>query len=281
MNEPQRRRGYLCALVDLNPVSRIPLGPPVDTDQQLCASCLRLLEEAIRSLPEDNVHLHLCPQNTNQGMQERVSGTREPQVPIRLDVHVLMDEIEHETACWAESVAEALGSVLDTQRTRDSRPGVRLQRACSLLTNALSTLLELPEVEHASWAKGTPAVRHRTGIDGANVLIELHNRALQMSGKARRSYRLPEPCPRCEHDALQYEENSAIVTCAACREQYGGDEYRAMCLLGANAPTVVLPTDSSDPWPWPSDSQVDRARRIARSYRAALTVADPCRLREA
>lgn len=32
-----------------------------------------------------------------------------------------------------------------------------------------------------------------------------------------------------------------------------------------------------DPWPWRGDSAVDRARRVAQSYRAALADADPAR----
>jgi len=30
-----------------------------------------------------------------------------------------------------------------------------------------------------------------------------------------------------------------------------------------------------DPWPWPGDSALDKARRTARSYREALLTADP------
>ncbi|MPZ66188.1 MAG: hypothetical protein GEU83_11965 [Pseudonocardiaceae bacterium] len=30
-----------------------------------------------------------------------------------------------------------------------------------------------------------------------------------------------------------------------------------------------------DPWPWPADTPLDRARRVARSYRDALADADP------
>src|SRR6266571_1876209 len=32
---------------------------------------------------------------------------------------------------------------------------------------------------------------------------------------------------------------------------------------------------TADPWPWPGDSPLDRARRVARSYRDALRHADP------
>ncbi|QXU53626.1 helix-turn-helix domain-containing protein [Rhodococcus sp. LW-XY12] len=31
---------------------------------------------------------------------------------------------------------------------------------------------------------------------------------------------------------------------------------------------------SADPWPWPADTQLDRARRIAQSYREALLALD-------
>lgn len=31
----------------------------------------------------------------------------------------------------------------------------------------------------------------------------------------------------------------------------------------------------NDPWPWPGDSPLDRARRVARTYRDALQRADP------
>lgn len=33
----------------------------------------------------------------------------------------------------------------------------------------------------------------------------------------------------------------------------------------------------ADPWPWRGDSAVDRARRVAQSYRAALADTDPAR----
>lgn len=34
---------------------------------------------------------------------------------------------------------------------------------------------------------------------------------------------------------------------------------------------------SADPWPWPADTQLDRARRIAQSYREALLELDAAR----
>lgn len=210
------------------------LGAPINATVGLCDSCERHVARALESLPRDYVDLDLALSGRTTGLAQVVAGTPEPPVPISLSVEAVQREIVHEAFCWAESTAEVIGVSWDTQQMRDTRPGFALQRACRLLSGALSVFLALRGSVHPGWAYGCSTELERDGLDGAVVLLDLRYRARNLSGQSRLISHLRMPCPRCECPALEQRDGSDTITCTACGRPYSLDEYDQLCTLRVN-----------------------------------------------
>lgn len=118
-----------------------------------CETDTRYIARAIKDLPMTYVELRgLLAVSEQAG--ERVSGSREPPIPIATDVQAFMREIVHVTLSWEERVREvaSLSDYAETARKilglgddeevrrRDS---VALSDACLTLERYLDTLLSL------------------------------------------------------------------------------------------------------------------------------------------
>lgn len=213
------------------------LGGAIPTEDGICLSCMRDTEQSITALPADYVELDMALGRGSSAGGAPVSGTRELPVPIRLAVEAMQSEIVHETSCWAESCAEVLCADWDSQLDRDSRPGVRLQRAARLLAGSLSVLLALRDVCHITWDDGHRTEATRDGVTGAVILLDLHWRARATLGRTRRVERLRTACFGCDRAALEHPDGADIVTCAACHLWWTWDDYLELSdpLLAAGA----------------------------------------------
>jgi len=224
-------RGPRCARWARHPDTGARLGAQINADRGLCGACACHLGDVLGDLPRDYAELHRILARVTRPGADVVSGTRDLPIPLRADVEALMAEIVHETVCWAESTSDVLGIVLDTQTTRDSRPGVALQRAARILAGAVPVFLALRDAEHAEPAlvDGAATVLTRDGLDGAVVLLDLHHRVRAVTGQTRLINRLPTPCPRCEYLALERADGDDVIQCRACLRVYTWEEYETLC----------------------------------------------------
>ncbi|OXM69656.1 hypothetical protein [Amycolatopsis vastitatis] len=225
-------RGPRCAQREPDPdYPQITRGAPINAAEGLCDACTRHLTQAIADIPRDYLDLETALAGTRDGLRQLVSGTRELPVPISLSIETVQAALLHEAQCWAESVADVLRVEWDTQAARDSRPGVVLERAARLLENSVSVLLALRGVVHTGWILDEWTTLDRDGLDGAVILLDLSHRVRAITGQLRLTHNLPEPCPRCEHRALQRADGDDVFRCGACGRHYTWDEYQELCTL--------------------------------------------------
>jgi LSD1 subclass zinc finger protein len=201
------------------------LGGLIPTEDGLCPSCTRDAAQSITALPTDYVELDMALGRSTTAGGTPVSGTRELPIPIQLAVEAMQAAIAHETSCWASSCAEVLHVAWDTQRERDSRPGVRIQRATHLLASSLSVLLALRDAVHITWDDGQRTATERDGVTGTIALLDLHWRARATLGRTRRVERLRTNCFGCGRQALEHPDGADMVTCAVCHLWWTWDEY--------------------------------------------------------
>lgn len=226
------RRGSRCANHETDAANpKVKRGAPINPTEGLCDSCTRHLHQAIVDMPRDYLDLEAALTGTRDGLRQLVGGTPELPVPISLTIAAAQTELLHEAQCWAESTAEVIGILWDTQKASRSRPGIVLERAKRVLTGGLSAFLALRGVVHTGWSYGEWITHERDGLDGALALLDVHHRTRALAGMNRFVNRLPTPCPRCERVALERADGSETVTCAACGRPYTWDEYRQLCGL--------------------------------------------------
>jgi len=199
----------------------------ITTERGLCDTCTRTVQYALGHLAGDVVELTMLLGRSGGAMETLVASSPELRVPISLAIEALRAEIDDELQAWAEPVAEELVINWDTSAMGHSRIAVRVQRAASLLMNAVPTLIALPEQEHSAWLNGEPkedpddpGVQDtviRDGVDGALALLDLHRRAYSIAGRTELVHRLPTPCPWCDMRALVRHNGSSHVECENCR----------------------------------------------------------------
>lgn len=233
MSEQNRcHRGPRCARRETDQANpAIKRGAQINASEGLCDACTAHLRQAIASMPQDYSDLQSAIVGIHDGLREVVGGTREPPAPISMTVAAAQAALVHEAQCWAESVADVLRVRWDTQDARNSRPSVVLERASQLLSNSLPVLLSLRDVEHVGWDADDWIVIQRDGLDGAELLLNLHNRALALTGQRRLVNHLKDPCPKCEHTALERNDGHDLTTCRACGQEYTWEEYQRFCGL--------------------------------------------------
>lgn len=215
-------------------------GNPQRGPRAFCESDRRWVERAIASLPEDYVGLSFLLARSQQ-REERVSGSKEPPLPLAADIDAFMREIHHVALSWEIEVRETahLSSPLedeDDEGNRRRRMGVELSDACKTLRIQADTLLALSPremtrhatpgrirdllnyLEHAEEELGeTPAegawVRWDTSgdaweyvtMDGTQAALELlglHGRARGLLGLTPQRRRITEVrCDGCQGKA--------------------------------------------------------------------------------
>jgi len=197
--------GYPCSIEGgcghLHPTEKRTVGARIDVLVGLCGSCGNHVAQALRELPMDYVELStLLGERGGNPAADVVLSSRDLPIPIRTSIYDLQTAICHEATSWAEPIAEHLGIGWDTQRARDSRPGVTLQRASRLLTHAVDTLLGLPAQTYRDHS--SPDWVDRDGIDDALELLRLHDLVRLAAGRTALVHQLPAPCPSCNSLAL-------------------------------------------------------------------------------
>lgn len=216
--------------------------------------------DALARLPELYVHLFLAlPKQGAAG--EKVSGTREPPVPIALEVEALMRDIASTVTTW-ERIVRDTASLTDVGESRQES-GVAVDRACRTLAAHVDTLLACPPTSVWEWdddagPAGTPLGCHyqgdrtrigrmalprgdapdgayvaadRTGGDAARTIIALAGRCRVLLGMTRLVHRLPVPCPTCGVAALTREDGASEVRCQSCGRAEPEERYARLAMI--------------------------------------------------
>lgn len=259
--EPYRcRRAHRCG--DREPV-RDENGDPtgqwvgagLPTVDGLCPICISAVDSALIHLPGDVVELtDLIGRDPAGSLLETVRVSvrpPEPGLPILEHVEALRALIVHEADSWATSVAREEGVAWSTLAARRATIERRTEDAAKLLRHRLSAFLALGPVEHRARSLTTRrgdghdpdiATRYnddywivRTGLDGALVLLGLHERAWTLADRSDRAERMHLPCKSCGWPELRHEPGGSDVWCAHCRARAPWDDY---CVLREHAVAV-------------------------------------------
>jgi hypothetical protein len=235
----------LCAQGDWCRGYRIEDGKrlPALTPRPFCEPCTRLIARNLDDLPARYAQLYAELGNKGQAA-ERVSGTREAPVPVRLDIDALMREIIDVLASWDERVRATAGlSFPGTQATRRRRDGTAITGYTETLALRLSALLTLQAepmrrdipieeirpgdtgIVHAS-AGYASVNRDLSGIDAGLEILTLHRRCRAKLAETRRRDHLDVPCPGCDALGLERDDGSDwAAECTQCGRQLNQDQY--------------------------------------------------------
>lgn len=253
--EPYRcRRGHRCA-------ERAPVrdengdptggwvGADLPTEDGLCPICISAVDSALIHLRGDIVELtgmigREPDGSTLEATRISVSAPG-PSLPIREGIEALRALIDHEVNSWATSVAREQGvtswSTLAARRATIER---RVDDAAKLLRHRLSGFLALGPTEHR--ARSLTARRSdghdpdtctrygddywttRTGLDGALLLLQLHERAWTLAGRSTRAERMHLPCKTCSWLELRHETGGSEVWCGHCGARTKWADYQLL-----------------------------------------------------
>jgi hypothetical protein len=235
----------LCAQGDWCRGYRIEDGKrlPALTPRPFCEPCTRLIAKNLDEIPERFAQLHAELGNKGQAA-ERVSGTREAPVPVRLDIDALMREIITVLASWDERVRQTAGLTFPgTGATRRRRDGTAVTGYVETLALRLSALLTLQAepmrrdiplgevrpgdtgVVHVS-AEYASVNRELSGVDAGLEILTLHRRCRAKLAETRRRDHLDVPCPGCDALGLERDDGSDhAAECTQCGRQLTPDQY--------------------------------------------------------
>jgi Zn ribbon nucleic-acid-binding protein len=135
---------------------------------------------------------------------EKVSGTKTPSPPLRVDMLVIASTYAQVLADWTERVRIA-------QRLAPARPGGTREG----WTVDASVALLLPRVDVAC------RVSPQSAVDLSGTAL-VARRVLELT---RLVHRLEAPCPDCDLLALYREDGAAYVRCAACGAAWSEELY--------------------------------------------------------
>lgn len=169
-----------------------------------------------------------------QSGSERVSGSREAPLPLRVEPLDLAGSADQaDRALFARGV---LG--LDDDQVGSLSVATILQTHCV----AMATLLEVPPPRpdvpvmvswlsrHLSWAwSGYPEV-----ADLADEVTTLVYSLRTLLNVSRKPIYLKDPCPSCNHAALKRDPGGGDVECGHCRRTWDHDQFDRLAVVLAD-----------------------------------------------
>lgn len=205
----------------------------------LCRMCMQVTQRAIEQLPADYVELSALLGKTSTTGEVSTGGTRELPVPIRLGVEALQAAILDETERWAVLVAEAAGSEYEQRGTRAER----VRAAVGVLGQWFDRFLSLPPSDQQRFdptdelmsGKDATVFTVESGVDGALLLLEMHEQVRVLAGRTTRARRLYTPCPKCQRLTLEHPDGASFVECRRCTHRMTLDQYDELASVLARA----------------------------------------------
>jgi hypothetical protein len=220
-----------------------------------CLRDYRHVARCLDELPEKYVELRSqLGSKTPQG-DDRVSGSRTPPVPVRLDYDELIRDMLLVLCSWEETLRSAAHlTPLDTAMSRRRRDEIALPAAVTLLAAHFDRLLVLPPApmrrirsmrSAAELPEGTLGLVHPAGgyaeviieLDGADAGLEIISLHWRARSALRQTSPPPEkldgvPCRKCDMLALERaapprspEGTEYWSECSQCGHLMSREEY--------------------------------------------------------
>jgi hypothetical protein len=224
--------------------------------EELCDGCVHVLERVLDELPEMWLNLHVSLGDKGTNTDQRVSGTRQPPIPIAVEVDASKTAISEWVAAGASRLAEAMGMDDPTpQSMSDAEHGRSVFNGCKLLRTNLSMLLSSEPDSVMVWLSPketgrpgeswTDSLGKRRGtkvvdMSGIEIGLELkrqHKQARMLLGHTQPKIRQSLPCPLCAAVSCfrivrtVREKVYDTVECEACLKQWTYDRFQQMCDL--------------------------------------------------
>jgi hypothetical protein len=185
-----------------------PNRQPRRTPDPVCDWCAMRIVDALRTMPRHYLALEReLPRVTGTG--ERVTGTRSPQPPVRLEILDAMRTTARILTEW-EDVLRAYR--LLTPRRTDVREQAAVVRAVHILSRFLPVVLGHPDM-----APGF-----------ASDILRTRTQLMTLLGQHALRHRLPAPCPHCDLLTLIRDDGDDHVRCMHCHASWAEHEYQAL-----------------------------------------------------
>jgi hypothetical protein len=218
-----------------------------------CLRDYRHVARCLAEIPEWYVALRVELGSKRQQADDRVSGSRTPPVPLRLDFDATIRDMLLILCSWEERVRDAARlTPLETEASRRRRDEVALPAAVKVLTDHFDTLLGLPPAPMArvwslraaeeapdgaivNWHRDAGYAEMCIDVDGTGAGLELVSLQYRARSALRATNPPPErllgvPCKRCDHLSLER---------AAPSRSPEGPDYWSECSLCGNLLTRI------------------------------------------
>lgn len=182
--------------------------PPLATTGLLCTGHAKRLERLLAEMPLAHRWLRANLVPGGSGDSDKISGTKSPPAPLRIEALDQADLIEAQLLSWAENVAQ----------DRSLKAPVRPQDCAAMLRRQVGWIAE------QEWV--------------ADLIAEVGdsvNGARRIAPWEAGIHRLPAPCPQCDRMTLTRRDGDSEV---ACDEKMGGcgawwdeESYRRLVLI--------------------------------------------------
>ncbi len=177
---------------------------PRQTHTAFCVVDTGLVSQALAEIPTLYYELNcLLPRGGSASNSSPVSGTQERQLPLRLDILTLQEDVE---ATLRDHAARLRGFVSPPRRM-----AVAVHQDSSYLRVRLSALLSLDE--------------GRTGTEAGLYYLLWQHHARRIQGQHRQAERMPLPCPQCDVKSLIREYGSETTECRSCGKRISWTQY--------------------------------------------------------
>lgn len=183
----------------------------------LCRHCIERLRWALNQYP-DLIAAARAARNPARVQQERVSGTKDLQLPFNADAVEAADELWATLSAWATNIAEHIGSrvpaVLEQQARADVGDRVQLSASVS------SATAHWGAQQITRWMES-----YLDDIAALDFIPDLHHDLVTIVKQNMRYLprdqpppRQPRTCPACGHRTVHARlvDDQIEVTCATC-----------------------------------------------------------------
>lgn len=229
------------------------IGGRLQTADGLCEIDTDKIKDALIRLPLDVAELTtLLVKPVSHVLSDKLASSKPgPTLPLREHLHSLRDLIVFETWAWARSLSWELDQPLSSLDAHRSRQGYRVKVACLVLTRYLPAFLGLGPVEHPARSLGVRRTDGhdpefvtrdgddykvtRDGLQGAILLLELHEQAWRIAARHTTAVHVSFPCRRCGYLALYHELGDDKAQCRHCFHEVSLDHLDILKASLANS----------------------------------------------
>ncbi|OYN80439.1 hypothetical protein CG716_09960 [Mycolicibacterium sphagni] len=208
--------------------------------ESICEACRKHVQAVVDDSPAvwDSLHGALGDRSMRAG-QERVAGTKNPPIPIDVEVDAVKDALADWLVAAAARVAELLNVDDPQPKSRIDREQRRIVGACTKLVSPhVDALLAAPAESVTVWRKTgeSRTFVDKTGIDICLEIVRCHRVAHAILGDQHIHQSVQLPCPNCHarrcSRTVTTRKNGDVddlIACAECKSSWTYEIYQFRC----------------------------------------------------